>query len=146
MNARIVVAVVGAITLLLGLGGLVYPESVMRFVGYGYQSPPNVAGTLGEVRAVYGGMLIVAGVFTLLAVPDPRAHQGRLVLLGFLWIGTGSGRLLGVFIDGNPGIIGWLSVVMELGGGGALIFASQAAGGASLPTSPAGSEPSPLTA
>ena len=135
MNARIVVAVVGAVTLLLGIGGLVYPESVMRFVGYGYQSPPNVAGTLGEVRAVYGGMLIVAAVFTLLAVPDPRAHQGRLLLLGLLWIGTGSGRLLGVFTDGNPGIIGWLSVVAELGGGGALILASRAAGSQAPPSS-----------
>jgi protein-S-isoprenylcysteine O-methyltransferase Ste14 len=143
MNARIVVAVVGAITLLLGIGGLAYPESVMRFVGYGYQSPPNVAGTLGEVRAVYGGMLIVAAVFTLLAVRDPRAHQGRLLLLGLLWIGTGTGRLFGVFVDGNPGIFGWLALALELGGGGTLIVASQAAGRASISTASTGSQAPP---
>jgi Domain of unknown function (DUF4345) len=145
MNARIVVAVVGAVTLVLGIAGLVYPDRVMQVVGFYYQNPPNVAGTLGEVRAVYGGMLIVAAVFTLLAVPDPRAHQGRLLLLGFLWIGTGSGRLLGVFVDGNPGIIGWLSVVAELGGGAALIVASQTAGRASMASAPAGSQATPTT-
>lgn len=126
MNARVIVGVIGAITVLLGLGGLVYPEQVMRVAGYGYQSPPNVPGTLGEVRAVYGGMLIVAGLFTLLSAPDPRANQGRLVLLGLLWLGTGAGRVLGMFLDGNPGVAGWLFVVVELVVGGALVFVSQA--------------------
>ena len=127
MNSRVIVAIVGAVTVLLGLGGLLYPESVMRLVGYGYQSPQNIPGTLGEVRAVYGGMLIVAGAFTLLAASDPRAHQGRLLFLGLLWVGAGAGRFFGVLVDGNPGLLGWISVVVELGGGGALLYASQAA-------------------
>lgn len=126
MNTRAIVGVIGAITVVLGLGGLIYPESVMRLVGYDYQGPPNVPGTLGEVRAVYGGMLIVAGVFTLLCAPDPRANRERLVLLGLLWLGTGAGRVLGIFLDGNPGVVGWLSVIAELAGGGALAYASQA--------------------
>jgi protein-S-isoprenylcysteine O-methyltransferase Ste14 len=138
MNSRVIVAIVGAVTVLLGLGGLLYPESVMRLVGYGYPSPPNIPGTLGEVRAVYGGMLIVAGAFTLLAASDPRAHQGRLLLLGLLWIGAAAGRLFGVLVDGNPGLLGWLSVVVELGGGGALLYASQApeGGAAQEPATP----------
>jgi hypothetical protein len=126
MNSKTLVALVGAATLLLGLGGLFYPESVMRLVGYGYQSPPNPAGTLGEVRAVYGGMLVVAGVFTLLAMFEPRRYQGRLLLLGFLWIGAAAGRLFGVVVDGNPGLLGWGSVVLEIVAGGALLYASQA--------------------
>lgn len=146
MNSRIVVALVGAVTLIIGIGGLVYPESVMRFVGFGYQSPPNIAGTLGEVRAVYGGMLVVVAVFTLLSVPDPREHQGRLLLLGLLWVGAGAGRLFGVFADGNPGIFGWLSLALDLGGGAALIAASQTAGRASVSSPPAGSQATPSTA
>lgn len=127
MNARTIVGAIGAITVVLGLGGLLYPESVMRLVGYGYQSPPNVPGTLGEVRAIYGGMPLVAGVFTLLCAADPHANRGRLVLLGLLWLGAGASRLLGIFLDGNPGVFGWLSVIVELAGGGALAYASQAA-------------------
>ena len=146
MNARIVVAVVGAITLLLGLGGLFRPEWVMNFVGYAVASNAPATLVRGEVRAVYGGMLIVGAVFTLLSAPDPREHQGRLLLLGLLWIGAAAGRLLGMFVDGNPGIFGWLSLALELVGGGALIFASQSAGPASIRTAPAGSEAPPLSA
>ena len=128
-----IVAIVGALTVLLGLGGLLYPESVMGWVGFWYQNPPNLPGTRGEVRAVYGGMMTVAGVFTLLAVADPRANAGRLVLLGLLWVGAGAGRLFGVLADGNPGLLGWLSVLVEISGGGALLYASQAAEAARTP-------------
>jgi len=127
MNSRAIVAIVGAATVLLGLGGLLYPESVMRLAGFWYQNPPNLPGTRGEVRAVYGGMMVVAGVFTLLAMANPRAYAGRLVLLGLLWVGAGAGRLFGVLVDGNPGVLGWIYVVVELGGGSALLYASQAA-------------------
>jgi Domain of unknown function (DUF4345) len=146
MNARIVVAVVGAITLLLGLGGLFRPEWVMNFVGYAVASNAPATLVRGEVRAVYGGMLIVAGVFTLLSAPDPREHQGRLLLLGLLWIGAAAGRLLGMFIDGNPGVFGWLFLALELGGGAALIVASQSVGRPSIQSAPARSEVPPLSA
>ena len=125
MNPKILVGVIGAVTLVLGIVGLFYPMQTMHLVGYGFTNPENRPGTLGEVRAVYGGLMVAAAVFTLLAAPDPRAHQGWLLLLGLLWIGTASGRLIGVFLDGNPGVVGWLSVVTELVGGGALLFASQ---------------------
>lgn len=140
MNARIVVAVVGVITLLMGICGLFRPEWVMNFVGYDVASNASKTLVHGEVRAVYGGMLIVAAVFTMLSAPDPREHQGRLLLLGLLWIGAGAGRLFGVFADGNPGLFGWLSLALELGGGAALILASQTAGRASVPTTTAGSQ------
>ncbi len=146
MNARIVVGIVGVITLLMGLCGLLRPEWVMNLVGYAVKSDAPKTLVHGEVRAVYGGMLIVAAVFTLLSAPDPREHQGRLLLLGLLWLGAGAGRLFGVFVDGSPGIFGWLSFALELGGGGALIIASQAAGREEIPTAPAGSEAPPLRA
>ena len=69
--------------------------------------------------------MVAAGVLTLLAAPAPRANQGKLMLLGLLWVGTGCGRLFGVFADGNPGVFGWLSLLLELGGGTALLYAAQ---------------------
>jgi hypothetical protein len=125
VNTRVIVAVVGVVTLLLGLGGLLRPEWVMNFVGYAVASDAPATLVRGEVRAVYGGLMVAAGVLTLLAAPAPRANQGRLMLLGLLWVGTGCGRLFGVFVDGNPGVFGWLSVALELGGGAALLYAAQ---------------------
>jgi hypothetical protein len=140
MNARVVIGVVGAVTLLLGLGGLLRPEWVMNFVGYAVASNAPQTLVRGEIRAVYGGLMVAAGILTLLAVPAPRANQGRLLLLAFLWLGAGAGRLFGAFIDGNPGLFGWLSVVFELGGAGALFYASQFAPEIAVVTARAGTE------
>jgi hypothetical protein len=138
MNARIVVGTVGAVTLLVGLCGLFRPEWVMNTVGYAVASNAPATLVRGEVRAVYGGMLIVAAAFTLLSAPDPHENRGKLLLLGLLWIGVGAGRLFGVFVDGNPGVFGWLALALELGGGTALIFASQTAGSTSPQSASAG--------
>jgi hypothetical protein len=146
MNTRVIVAIVGVVTLLLGLGGLLRPEWVMNFVGYAVASAAPATLVRGEVRAVYGGMLVVAGAFTLLAAPDPRANQGKLMLLGLLWIGTGTGRLFGIFVDGNPGVIGWLSLVVELAGGGALLYASQIGERSAVPSAATGTEAPRFTA
>ena len=43
MNARVVVGVVGAVTLLLGLVGLFRPEWAMNFLGYAVASNPIVS-------------------------------------------------------------------------------------------------------
>ncbi len=128
MNPRILTLVVGTIVLVLGLAGLVYPAFVMNLLGYQVAPTTTVAFLQGEVRALYGGVLVVAGIFTLLSAADPRADQGRLVLIGATWLGACGGRVFGVFIDGNPGLLGWLSVAFEAALGGALLYASQAGG------------------
>jgi len=128
MNPRITVGTVGAITLLLGLGGLLQPQSVMNLIGYAVAPTTSETFVRGEVRALYGGLMVVAGVFTLLSVADPRANQGRLLMLGLLWLGACGGRIFGIFVDGNPGLFGWLSVVVELVLGGALVISSQSGG------------------
>ncbi len=146
MNARVLIGVVGAVTVLLGLCGLFRPEWVMTLVGYAVASDAPQTLVRGEIRAVYGGLMIAAGVVTLLAAPAPRANQGRLLLLALLWLGAAGGRLFGVFVDGNPGIFGWLFVVSELGLGGALLYASQFAPETAVPMAPAGSEAPPFRA
>src|SRR6516165_5568780 len=64
MNARAVVGVVGAVTLLLGLLGLFRPEWAMNFLGYAVASNAPATFVRGEVRAVYGGLMMAAAVFT----------------------------------------------------------------------------------
>jgi hypothetical protein len=149
MNTRIavvasypatVVLVVGIITILLGLGGLFRPEWVMNFVGFAVASDAPATLVRGEIRAVYGGLMLAAGIFTVLAAPAPFANKGRLLLLATLWLSAGAGRLFGAFVDGNPGLFGWLFLVLELGGGGALLYASVLAPESAVPEAPAGSE------
>jgi drug/metabolite transporter superfamily protein YnfA len=124
MNPRVVAIVTGVITTVLGLTGLLYPDRVMGLLGFAILNTANSAAVMGEVRATYGGLFVVLGVYTLLASMEPSAHRSRLMFIGLLWLGACAGRLLGVDLNGNPGLPGWLAVAFELIIGGALVAAS----------------------
>ncbi len=62
MNSRIVAGVLGAITLLMGIGGLVTPDRVMAFVGFAPRTEANRVLALGEVRAILEDSSSVLGV------------------------------------------------------------------------------------
>jgi drug/metabolite transporter superfamily protein YnfA len=124
MNSRVVAIIVGLIILALGCAGLLYPERVMGVLGFSILNTSQAAAALGEVRATYGGLFVVMGVYTLLAALDPVAHRARLLFIGLMWLGAGAGRLLGVSINGNPGLPGWAAVVFEGLVGGALVAAA----------------------
>jgi drug/metabolite transporter superfamily protein YnfA len=127
MNPRAITAVVGTLTLLLGLAALFYPERILGLIGLAVANTAHPAAALGEVRATYGGIFVVLAVFTFLSAVDPGRHRGRLMLIGMVWLGAFGGRLFGVVRDGHPGFPGWLGLAFELGMGGALLLAAQMA-------------------
>jgi len=133
MNPRITTAVIGIVILGLGAAGLVYPDRVMGLLGFAVLNPAHAAAALGEVRATYGGLFVVMGIYALLAASNPFAQRGRLLFIGLLWLGACAGRLIGISVDGNPGLPGWVGVIFELIVGGTLVltsFASQPAAAA----------------
>jgi hypothetical protein len=127
MNPRVTAALVGSIIVALGLAGLLYPERVMGLLGFTVPSSSRTAAAFGEVRATYGGLFVVMGVYTLLTAFDPATHRARLLFIGLMWLGAAAGRLFGAYVDGNPGLPGWLGVGFELVMGGALVAAAQTA-------------------
>ena len=145
MNPRVVAIVAGVITTALGLAGLLYPDRVMGVLGFAILNSANTAAVMGEVRATYGGLFVVLGVYTFLSAMDPAAQRSRLLFIGLLWLGACAGRLLGVNINGNPGLPGWVAVALELVVGGALVAASLIArpAAASLPGPTPAAQPAP---
>jgi hypothetical protein len=127
MSPRITTIVVGIIIFGLGVFALLYPERTLGLLGLAYANPSHMAAALGEVRATYGGLFAVMGLYTLFAAMDPAAHRSRLLFIGLLWIGMGTGRLFGVYVDGNPGLPAWIAVVFELAIGGVLVAVAQSA-------------------
>jgi hypothetical protein len=128
MSPRIITIVAGIVMIGLGLFALIYPERTLGMLGLAYANPSHMAAALGEVRATYGGLFAVMGCFTLFAALDPGAHRSRLLFVGLLWLGMCVGRLFGVYVDGNPGLPGWIAATFELAIGAALVAAAQGAG------------------
>ena len=124
MNPRVVAITTGVITTALGLAGLLYPDRVMGILGFAILNSANTAAVMGEIRATYGGLFVVLGAYTLFSALDPPAQRSRLMFIGLLWLGACAGRLLGVNINGNPGLPGWVAAAFELLMGGALVAAS----------------------
>jgi len=139
MSARGITLTTGTVILLMGLAGLFYPDRVMGLLGFTVLNATQSAAVLGEVRATYGGLFAVMGASVVIAAFNPAGNRGRLVAIGLLWLGACGGRLLGVTVDGNPGVFGWLAVVFEAAMGSALLLAAQRAG------SPELAEPAPAT-
>jgi hypothetical protein len=111
--------------------GLVNPGFILSFIGFSITDPAVAAYQLGEVRAVYGGLFGVIGIFTLLSAIDPVASRGRLVLLGWCWLGLAGGRFLGAVLDGSPGLRGWTFIAGELAAGILVLVCTSVANGAS---------------
>ena len=126
MNPAVITGIVGGLTLAFGAVGLIRPSLVMSFAGL-MPSPDAIpAAVMGEIRAVYGGQLIVIGAFTLQAALAPAAHRARLTFIGLLWLGVCAGRLFGVTVEGSPGLMGWLNAALEFLAGTLLLLASRA--------------------
>jgi hypothetical protein len=111
------IGLVGASMLGMAALGLWRPGFYLGFIGYSITDPSRAAFQLGELRAIYGGLFGVIGTFTVLSAIDPLVHRGRLMAMGWCWLGIGAGRLLGVMVDGNPGLRGWGLLGIELGAG-----------------------------
>ena len=126
MNPRVTTMLVGVVMLVLGLLALLYPRMVMDHVlGFGVSPAYSANFVYGELRATYGGLFIVMGIYVVLSAMDTAANRGRLLFVGMLWLGACAGRLFGAFVDGSPGIWGWLTAAFELAIGGILVAVAQ---------------------
>jgi hypothetical protein len=126
MNPRITTIVIGVLTIVMGVLALMNPALVMRHVlGFAVDPAYTANFVYGEVRAAYGGIFTVLGVYTVLAAMDPATNRGRILMIGLMWLGACLGRLYGVVVDGPPGAWGWVSAGFEAVVGGMLIAVSQ---------------------
>ena len=124
MNSRVLTGVAGLIILAMGIAGLLYPYNVMVTLGLAVPTQPVSPFVLGEIRATYGGVFVVMGIYTLLSVVDPAANRSRLTFIALMWFGAGLARLFGTTVDGGPGVFGWLAVVFEVLLGAMLVAAA----------------------
>ena len=81
-----------AITLALGLMGLLNPSAAARFT---HLEPKGLLG-ISEIRATYGGFFLALGL-TCFLLRTPTAYS----VAGLAWIGAAGGRTFSVLVDRN---------------------------------------------
>jgi DMSO reductase anchor subunit len=124
VNARVGALWVGIVTAIFGVLGLAYPDRVMGMLGLAAGSEVSRSAVLGEIRAVYGGLFLVLGLWNIYAAWKAAEAKLLLALLGSVWLGLASGRLLGASVEGNPGVASWAFFVVELLCGLVLLLAA----------------------
>ncbi len=124
MSARMGATWVGVATVLFGLGALAYPERLMGVLALTPASETSRSAVLAEIRAVYGGLFLMAGLWNLYAIWKGSEARLLLVFLGSLWLGLAGGRALGFALEGNPGLPGWAFLGLDLLCAGVLLFAA----------------------
>lgn len=108
--AQICLAVAALAFLMVGIGHLVAPLKMVE--------PVNIQlrgiNAFNEIRANYGGMHSLMGIFFLLGAFVPKLRETALITLAIFTSGLVLGRVVSIAIDGVPGTFIWLMLVGEL--------------------------------
>ena len=107
--ARLVLALIGLLWLIVGLLGLFAAQWLADVVDYRLES--NLARF--EFRAMYGGLCVAIATLHAVAVARKVWIGPALVCTGVLLVGLLSGRLLALVVDGFPGVTGAGFAVIE---------------------------------
>ena len=124
MDARLLTTGIGGLIAVFGLFGLFFAGGVMDIVGFA-PDKATPAQALGETRAIYGGMMLAMGIYTVLAGLDLDRNRRVVFFVALLFAGAAVGRVIGFLFDGFPGLFGAFSILFNIGAAAILGWASQ---------------------
>ena len=108
--AQLCLAVAALAFLIVGIGHLVVPLTMVEPMNIQLQG----INAFNEIRANYGGMHSLMGIFFLAGVFVAKLREAALVTLAIFTSGLVLGRMASIAIDGVPGAFIWLMLVGEL--------------------------------
>lgn len=115
--ARVLLAIMGATTLIMGCLYLVAPQELAAVSGLAITRPAAEA----ELRGYYGGLQLGMGVLFFTGVFAPRHMQAGLTAAAVLFTGNGLGRVLGITLVGAIDAFNASGVAFEFAFAGAAI-------------------------
>jgi len=114
------VGAVAALFLLMGVGALLAPGLVLRQFGV---KALTKAGR-NEVRAVYGGFGVAAGLILLYADMTPAVREGVLLAVIAALLGMAAGRAFSFVTDRAVGLAPALYFIVEIAAAALLALAA----------------------
>ena len=106
---QICLAIAALAFLIVGIGHLLVPLTMVEPMSIQLQG----INAFNEIRANYGGMHSLMGIFFLLGVFVTKLREAALVTLAIFTSGLVLGRLVSIAVDGVPGTFIWLLLVGE---------------------------------
>ena len=94
--AKFFLLLIAVPTLLVGIGGLLDPQSIMDNV----DQPLQTISAKSSTRAIYGGMHFFFALFFIYGAF--KAQREALIILGLYGLGFVTGRLISLSADGTP--------------------------------------------
>lgn len=107
----IVVRLNALVFLLYGIGFLVLPETLSRFVA---DTAPQTVSGIVDMRATYGGMSVAVGVLLLVLAFRPETVRTGLLGVLLLMLCMAGGRILGMLLEGAGNPVMWIYLALEL--------------------------------
>lgn len=108
---KIAIFALGAAFTIVGFQGLFVPQNLFDPLGL----PLPTIDSLNEIKATYGGLHFLIGVFMLVAAIKKKLHEQAFLIFGLVTCGLGLGRLVAVISDGFPrASINWILGSAEL--------------------------------
>jgi len=107
----IVVRLNALVFLLYGIGFLVLPETLSRFVA---DTAPQTVSGIVDMRATYGGMSVAVGALLLVLAFRPETVRTGLLGVLLLMLCMAGGRILGMLLEGAGNPVMWIYLALEL--------------------------------
>ncbi len=107
----IVVRLNALVFLLYGIGFLVLPETLSRFVA---DTAPQTVSGIVDMRATYGGMSVAVGALLLVLAFRPETVRTGLLGVLLLMLSMAGGRILGMLLEGAGNPVMWIYLALEL--------------------------------
>ncbi len=100
-TSLVLLSVSGLLFIMIGVASLLDPAGAIAPTGIEIHT---IAGH-NEVRANYGGMILVLGLYFLAGALRPPLRSQTLLVLALFCTGLVLGRSVSLVVDGNPGLM-----------------------------------------
>jgi hypothetical protein len=109
MKEKIFLVLVGAIFIGLGTYNLVLPVAAISI----FKITLVEVSSINEIRANYGGMHLLLGLFFLYGALANRFRDAALLVVAVFTGGLVLGRLVSLMLDGSPNEAIWALLIVE---------------------------------
>ena len=106
---KVFLGLIGLVFVGLGAFNLFFPIKGIE----GYEIHITEVSSLNEIRANYGGMHLLLGMFFAFGGFNARFRESALLIAALFTGGLVLGRVVSLMLDGNPNQMVWLFLFLE---------------------------------